>query len=83
MLSITLLLEESYFLGDDILIKVRLSNNGTIKLPVWLPVTTSGKLKTDIFTLKHENQEIEYHGMTVTAEEPPVYVFPRVDIIFL
>lgn len=82
MLNISIVTEPKYCFGDDIIVKVVFSNNGTTKAPVWLPVTATGKLKDDIFVLSHGTQDIEYHGMTVAELSDVVYVFPNINIEF-
>ena len=64
-IQINIVNEEVYSLGDDIAISITLLNTGDSNSMIKLPVISSGKLKSDIFIVKNDENNVEYQGLFI------------------
>lgn len=81
-LDTILTLNDYYELGDDIVATLTITNRELDSIGINIPVTASGKLKSDIFTLSKDNEFIEYRGVFIKAKTEPVLLSFNQSIAF-
>jgi|GEM_PF-6488895 len=69
MLKIKLNTGHNYVIGEEILVVFEIVNTGPGDAFFHMPITSSGKLTSDILSIEINNHELTYHGMLIKAKD--------------
>jgi len=69
MLNVTFKTGNSYVIGEEISVEVEVVNVGNEDSSIHIPISSSGKLYYDIFSLKRDDTRVVYHGMLVKTKD--------------